>query len=267
MLDWRRRLGYVLAPVLVMLPLAGRAGGDPQQTQPAIKILTSFEKQFDPERGPWRSNTGGGTTRLHATHGSRSLWTVFSHAGAVLWCVRKTLEEDWSGYEKLKVDVFVDGVSVVLTIELRDRDGNRYIIPYYHLRPGPNTVEVDLRGLAEQLDIKRITNIFFRAVRNPAGRNTCYFDSVRLTRGVADTVATDALKVGESPVVAGNLVGNSGFEYGLGGWQFWGRFDFGEYRVGTASGKDPHSGVNCATIKAVGYFPARSSSLQAYIFN
>ena len=247
-------VGYLLATALWGAPLAGQT----PQPDPTVLVLESFERRaIDLERGSWRSNTGGVISQEHATHGRRSLWTTFPRAGAVLWSLPKRLPQDWRGYEKLKADIFVDGSALLLAVQITDEDGARYLIPYYYLRPGANTLEVDLAGVARMLDVSRIASIQFRAVRAPERGNVAYFDNLRLTRGEPETIPAELAQVPESVAVAGNLVKNPGFEYALGGWQFWGRFDWGEYRAAVARSGEAHSGVACASIKSVGYSPGR----------
>jgi len=238
-------------------PLSGqtdKAG----ETGPAVKVFASFEnKQIDLERGAWRGNVGGGTTTEHATYGKRSLWTVFGRAGAVLWGTSRVLVENWSGYEKLKGDFYIDGPPLLLDIQLRDKDGERYTVPNYYLRPGPNTLEIDLTGAAQVLDITHVTDLRFTAVRQPEGSNKTFIDNLRLTRGVPDTVPSELAAATEFASVVNNLVANPSFEYGLNNWQFWGKFDWGEYRAATASRREAHSGVSCASIHCTGYAPGR----------
>ena len=213
---------------------------------------------MDVQRGAWRSNTGGGgTTREHATDGERSLWTTFPRAAAVLWSTTGALAEDWSGYEKLKLDVYLDGSPLILTIQVTDKDGVRYTVPYYYVRPGTNTVEVNLAGAARVVDIGHIANLSLRAARSPEGSNKVYLDNLRLTRGTPDTIPPELATMAEIPSIVGNLVSNPGFEYGLEGWQFWGRFDGGEYQATSASRGEAHTGASCAAIRAVGFNPAR----------
>ncbi len=212
---------------------------------------------MDLQRGAWRSSTGGDTTPDHATDGERSLWTTFSRAGAVLWSTPGALAEDWSGYEKLKMDVYLDGPPLILTIQVVDEDGVRYTVPYYYLRPGTNTVEVDLAGATRVVDIGHIAGLFLRATRSPEGRNKVYLDNLRLTRGTPDTIPAELATMAEIPSIVGNLVSNPGFEYGLEGWQFWGRFDGGEYQATTASRGEAHTGASCAAIRSVGFSPGR----------
>ena len=249
-------LGILLAGMLSgPRPLAGQ----PADARPAIKVLASFERRrMDLERGPWRSNTGGGgVTREHATDGERSLWTTFPRAAAVLWSTTGALAEDWSGYEKLKLDVYLDGSPLILTIQVTDQDGVRYTVPYYYVRPGTNTVEVNLVGAARVVDIGHIASFSLRAARSPEGSNKAYLDNLRLTRGTPDTIPPELATMAEIPSIVGNLVSNPGFEYGLEGWQFWGLFDGGKYQATSASPSEAHTGASCAAIRAVGLSPAR----------
>jgi len=226
--------------------------------KPAVLVLESFERRaIDLERGAWRSSTGGDLSDKHVTHGRRSLWNAFSRTGAVLWCVPGRLAADWSGYEKFKTDVFVEGPPLVLAVELTDEDGNRYLIPHYFLRSGSNTIEVDLAGVAHTLDITHIARLLFRCVRAPRGRNITYFDNLRLTRGEPGTIPAELAQVPPTTAVAGNLVKNPGFEYGLQNWQFWGHFDWGDYRLSLNRTGEAHSGTGCAAIKQVGFTPGR----------
>ncbi|MCK4298365.1 MAG: hypothetical protein KAX80_02465, partial [Planctomycetes bacterium] len=235
-------------------PLAGQSA----DARPAIKVLASFEaRQMNLQRGAWRSNTGGGLIREHATDGERSLWATFSRAGAVLWSTTGALAEDWSGYEKLKMDVYLDGSPLILNLQVVDEDGVRYTVPYYYLRSGANTVEVDLAGATRVVDLGHIASLSLRASRSPEGRNKIYLDNVRLTRGAPDTIPAELATMAEIPSIIGNLVSNPGFEYGLEGWQFWGRFDGGEYQATTASRGEAHTGANCAAIRSVGVSPGR----------
>ncbi len=232
--------------------------GQPDEAGPTVRVLASFENEhISLERGAWRGNVSGGTTTEHATHGQRSLGTAFTRVGAVLWCTSRSLSEDWTGYEKFKADFFVDGPPFVFDILLTDKDGERYTIPNYYLRPGPNTLEVDLIGMAQVLDLSHLTSLRFTVARQPEGSNKTYVDNVRLTRGVPDSVPLELAAVAESTSVVNNLVTNPGFEYGLSNWQFWGEFDWGKYDAGTASRREAHSGVSCATIHCVGYAPGR----------
>jgi hypothetical protein len=249
-------------PLLVMLAPAVR-GAQAPESQPAIKVIGTFEniKDIDLERGAWHSNTGGGISRQHATDGQQSLWTAFSRADAVLASTASGLPNDWSGYEKLCIDAFVEGAPVALTITLTDRNGNRYRVPHYYVRAGANTIEVNLAGAAaaapEALDLAHVVGLAFLCERAPERQNTTFVDNIRLTRGLGDLIPTELANMPEIPVVAGNLVANPGFEYGVTAWQFWGYFDWGEYRVGTAGTADAHTGSSCATITSVGYKPGR----------
>ena len=243
-------LACTLAPVLV---------GQTAATPPAVKVIATFEdmKDIDLERGLWRSNTGGGISREHATDGQQTLWSSFSRDNAVLMSTAGALPEDWTGYEKFWVDAFVQGAPVILTITLNDHSSQSYRVPHYYVRTGANTIEVDLAGAGKVVDLAHMVGLKFVSERSPEGQNTTYFDNIRLVRGMPPVIPTDLASMAEIPVVAGNLVANGGFEYGLQNWQFWGKFDWGNYQAGTAPAGDAHTGTSCATIKSVGFLPGR----------
>ena len=253
---------FLLLALFLVGALASLLVGQTTGTSPAVKVIGTFErmKDIDLERGIWRSNTGGGISRQHATDGQQSLWTGFSRAGAVLASTAAGLPNDWSGYERLCLDAYCEGASIILTITVVDQAGNRYSVPHYYLRAGANIIEVNLAGAAHvdpAVDLTHVTSLALVTERAPEGQNTTFVDNIRLTRGVANLIPTELAKLPEIPVVAGNLVTNSGFEYGLTGWQFWGNFDWGEYRAGTASTGDAHTGSSAATITSVGFKPGR----------
>ncbi len=236
--------------------------GPPADAQEAgqgavVKVLASFEGPVDTERGFWRSNIGTRVSPEHSTHGRQSLLMYFSREDAALWSTTRAFDNDWSDYEKLKIDVFLDGIPLVFSIQLSDQEQNRYSIPFYFLRPGANTIEVNLEGAGQVLDLKQVSKLLLRKTRQTRGRAGCYFDSIRLTRGVADTVPAELTDMTELPRVIGNWVTNPSFEFGLDGWQFWGNFDWGDYRAGTARGRDAHSGTSCATIRSATLYRGR----------
>lgn len=156
-------LACTLAPVLV---------GQTAATPPAVKVMATFEdmKDIDLERGLWRSNTGGGISREHATDGQQTLWSSFSRDNAVLMSTAGALPEDWTGYEKFWVDAFVQGTPVILTITLNDHSSQSYRVPHYYVRTGANTIEVDLAGAGKVVDLAHMVGLKFVSDALPKGR-------------------------------------------------------------------------------------------------
>jgi len=245
--------------VLVMALLMTGAGltAQPAAVKPTVKILTSFEGRAGSGKNAWSSNVPKGVTFKHATHLKQSFWVMLRSTGARVQSPSRLLEADWSGFERLLLDVFVEGSPFALDIEILDQHGSSYLVPAYYLRSGANTIEVDLAGAATELDLTAIDRLLFRVSGGVVADNTAYFDNLRLTVGVPPPVPTHLLEQTSEADVLSNLISNPGFENALAGWQFWGAFEWARYTAGVAGGKEAHSGSQCATIKVADYFRGR----------
>ncbi len=192
---------------------------------------------------------GGATAELsdqHATDGRKSVHLSFPDGRGFL---RLNGPLNWRGWEWLKIDVYNPGDPLTMTFRADDAGGNT-ISSWYHLvRTGQSTLDINIRGLAEGIDISRIAWCHIR-IDPPRGR-ACelYMDSWRLAQGGAE-VWKPKLPPVRRPIKRDptNLLPNPDFELGLQGWGSWGQWDGGQYRFGSGSGKNAYTGRHSVAI-------------------
>jgi len=230
----------VPATVLSVVIVAGLAAGRGGQTG----LVLSFE------RGEEESLVGGAAARRfvhqHATNGTRALRVDLSEPAPILTLHAQRQPFDFSGWEKLKLDVYRDGPPLTVNLRVRDDAGRTYTAWYYLIQPGFQVVEYSILGMSSALDVSRVNSLeFFASERS----GVLYVDNVRLSKGPDD----DSWLLARRPRVKSakggiNLIQNGDFELGLQYWGSWGQWDGGRYLFGSGSGADAVSGAASAAI-------------------
>jgi hypothetical protein len=223
------------------------------------EVLPYEEKplcSFEGELGGWAGEDGVVVAAAleHATAGKVSLKTHFEKAET-----RAAAKGafDFSGWNKLKIDVFNNGEPVTATTTFRDAKNQEYKVWYQYLARGANTLEFSIRGMASAipekgqttpLDVAHIAYIGL-ALEGPKFPDL-FLDNVRLSRGPEPTsVAVVAAPVKTAvEVSADNIIANPDFELGLLQWNTWGRWDGGQYRFGCVGGNVARTGAHAAEI-------------------
>jgi hypothetical protein len=154
-------------------------------------VLSSFERWIETDR--WEgTNCRYGRSAEHATRGRWALRVELrpgQYPGlGLVWPPR-----DWSGYDRLRLDIFVDGSSPLeLRLKVEDQRHNGGLSDRFqrvlHLAPGPHEVDVALRDVeagpeGRRLDLRRVKQMRIFAV-DLAEPRVIFLDDVRLVGGV-----------------------------------------------------------------------------------
>jgi len=159
------------------------------------KLLMDFEQPADFKA--WEFKKASGTpSELHATHGKQSLKIS---ADEYMLCFR--FERDWSGYDALEMDIFVEGDNPVgCSTLIGDADWMKKSSYWnrhngaFNLKPGANTVSFPVNGLYRgeagsrgndlktNINPKEIARIDLGFSRKGAGDGALYIDNLRLVR-------------------------------------------------------------------------------------
>ena len=177
------------------LPSAGRpsapapppaefaAAGPPAPA--GTRVLADFESQGDLDVFAPVEGLAASLTTEHATHGSRAVLLAYpkgaQYPGLKWENPRADGMQDWSGYDRLKADLFnASGRQAQIVIKLKSGNGGQYNHPVVL---GPNearTVEVPLgRARAQGMDLARISYVNF-FVYQPAEETRIFMDYLRL---------------------------------------------------------------------------------------
>lgn len=211
------------------------------------KLLFSFETPAEVQPGQGTAPIAAST--LHATHGEQSLEVRLDREEAGFGVEAPGAGFDFRGARKLLVDVFNEGGPTSLITRVFDAKGQTYVAWYYHLQPGRNTVELDVAGMGHVVDLAAVKRLYFY-VEQPGG--TLYVDNVRLSDSAVEMDETSRPAAPRPRLErAGNVLENGDFELGMAGWHSWGEWDGGEYKFGSGSGANAHSGAASLEISCV----------------
>ena len=212
--------------ILTLLLLAAGMAGAQE------KILCDFENEQEVSYFEWPVKPGE-LTNLHATHGQKCVkiapGTVFSS-----W----KIEKDWSGFDSLEIDFFVDGDDPVGgSITIIDKAGGDYWNRhngFFNLKPGANTISIPVNGLFRgeaggrsnnfngNIDPTTIKRLDF-GLNADAKANGIFVDYMRLTREPRpeNILAFDfgpesqTLFPGFTPISWNTIYGQNGLKAGL----------------------------------------------------
>ncbi|MCS7254367.1 MAG: hypothetical protein RMK18_11985 [Armatimonadota bacterium] len=214
------------------------------QTAQESKLLLSFETAS--EVGRCSGAAGLQIVAQNATDGKHALRVDMTAPAPILIIRSGEKPFDFSGWDKLKLDVHREGDPVNLTLRVYDRKGSQYISWYYFVRSGFNIVEFSIWGMNSAIDVSQVDRLAFFCER-PSG--ALLIDNIRLTRGKDDD---SWLLPKEKPkpllVPPNNIIINGDFELGLQNWGSWGQWDGGLYIFGNGVGEDAYSGLASAAI-------------------
>ncbi|MHC4397051.1 MAG: carbohydrate binding domain-containing protein [Planctomycetota bacterium] len=197
----------------------------------------------------WSSNGPNSLSTDHVTHGTYSMRIDYAPLSLPELAFQYD-SVDVSAYDKIKLDVYLEGTPVVVTAKFyRSGWGDPYRSWYYLIEEGQHTIEYAIHGLASIIDTSQLFRISFRADTAYVGTNqaTIYVDNLRATRGTNDDEWLRNTNPGHPLItVPGNVVGNGDFELGLQGWGSWGTWESGKYIFGSGTGDNAKSGVYSA---------------------
>ena len=202
------------------------------------KLLFSFE-QGDV------SGVSGSAVEASAEHATQG-------AGALKARVEKgsdlrfARQADLTGWDKIKLDAYLEGKPLLVTATFEDSRGGSYTAWYQLIRSGRTTIEYSIGGLATKLDLKSFAAM---TLKTEGQGNVVWIDNVRLSRG-ADDDSWLLAGSGSKPLLTtdANIVPNGDFETGTQGWAAWGEWDGGKYTFGSGKGDDAKSGTASASI-------------------
>jgi hypothetical protein len=232
-------------PMLVVISLGYLVGCRAETITYPPGVLISFESAAEVQSD--QGNARIQAVNEHATQGKKSLEVTLQGPESGFGVEARPQTFDLSGARKLLVDVFREGMPISLTFRVSDAAGKSYTIWYYRLQPGPNTIEMDVAGMAAFVDIKKIKRLYVYA---DEGSGKIFVDHVRLAAEPID-LSTSIVKPTEHPkkVPPGNGLLNGDFEVGLTGWNSWGEWDDGKYFFSSDFGDNACSGL--ASLKII----------------
>ena len=158
----------------------------------SLPLLSSFEHWIETDR--WdATDCQFGRSAEHATLGRFSLRVELlpaSYPGiGLVWP-----PPDWSGYGRLRFDVFVEGATPLdLRLKIEDQAHNGELTDRFqrvlHLLPGPHEIDIPLSDVEQgpegrRLDLRHIGQMRLFAV-DLRERRVFFLDDVRLVSGVA----------------------------------------------------------------------------------
>lgn len=221
--------------------------------QAETKLLRSFETEA--EVSAVATNGAKDLADRHATEGKRALRIRFD-AVAPHFGIPFAPPADFSGYERLKIDTYLAGLPLVLTLRVRDAAGARYASWYHLVNEGRQTIEYSIRGMASKIDVSKVAELHFAAEEKlptasyrvdassaeekvDLGKHSSalFLDHVRLHRGPHDDSWLTPPGAAPQEVQTG-LIANGGFELGLLRWGSWGTWDNGLYFFGCGRGEN-----------------------------
>ncbi len=241
-----------MSRIAILILAAGAAGGAPKQAE--RKLLLSFETEA--EAASVTTNGTKALSTLHATDGRSSIRLAFD-AVAPSFGVPLAPHADFTGYDRLKIDTYLHGLPVVLSLRASDAAGARYTSWYHLVNEGRQTIEFSIQGMASKIDVSRVSELRFWAEDKlptasyrvdasgdpesvDLGRHSSviFLDNVRLHRGPHDD--SWLVSAGTAPAQEADtgLVANGGFEMGLLRWGSWGTWDNGLYFFGCGRGQN-----------------------------
>lgn len=234
------KLWCVMVGLFLCIICLSRAGLRQEQEH---KSLLSFEMAAELEQC---SGANLQIVTQNVTDGKQALRIDLTSPAPVLIIKSGEKPFDFSGWEKLKMDVHREGDPISLILRVHDRKGNRYISWYYLIRPGFNIVEFSVWGMSSAVDVSQIDQLVFYSEK-PSGILTV--DNIRLTRGSDDdSWLLPKEKPKPSVVPQNNLIKNGDFEFGMQHWGSWGEWDGGSYIFGSGIGEDAYSGIASVAI-------------------
>ncbi|MHC4739336.1 MAG: carbohydrate binding domain-containing protein [Planctomycetota bacterium] len=199
----------------------------------------------------WSSNGPNSLSTEHVTDGTYSMRIDYGPLSLPEFEFQYN-SVDVSAYDKIKVDVYLEGTPVVITARFWQSGwAASYRSWYYLIEEGQHTIEYAIPGLASEMDTSQLFIMTFRADTAYVGTNqaTIYVDNLRATRGTNDDEWLRNTDPGHPLIIVpGNVVGNGDFELGLQGWGSWGTWEDGDYIFGSGTGDNAKSGVYAAKI-------------------
>lgn len=226
---------------LVCVIAPNRANPKPAQES---KVLFSFEAASEVGQCSGAANLQ--IVTQNATDGRNALRVDMTAPSPIFIIKSGEKPLNFSGWDKVKLDVHREGEPVNLTLRVYDRKGNQYTSWYYFVHSGFNVVEFSIWGMSGAIDVSQVDRLAFFCER-PSG--ALVIDNIRLTRGEDDD--SWLLPKGEPkpPLVPpNNIIVNGDFELGLQNWGSWGQWDGGLYIFGNGTGEDACSGMASAAI-------------------
>ncbi len=172
-------------PTLSALFLFGVLGCRAETITYPPGILASFESsaEIQPDQGSAKARA----SNEHATHGQQSLEVTLEGEESGFGIEARPQPFQFTGAKKLLIDIYREGMPISLIFRVYDADAKPYSIWYYRLQPGPNTVELDVAGMAAFLDVKRVKRIYAYAEQ---GSGKVFVDNIRLASEPIDLTAT-----------------------------------------------------------------------------
>lgn len=257
-----RYVCWLMFFAMLVIPLGralAREGGDGE-----VRVIASFEDPDVLKR--YYSSGDMALSDRYVTHGENSLKVSYGMVQPSLSVTSGPEAWDFREYEKLKLDVYLEGAPMTVTLRISDSSGKTYTSWYYLIREGHNVLEYSILGMGSVVDISRVNGLRFSSENvyaetyvmdvsdlgsGEGGLRAAilYLDRVRLTRGEEDD--DWLLPEGEaepSLQIPDNVISNGDFELGLFGWGSWGTWESGEYIFGSGMGDDAHSGLASAAI-------------------
>ena len=252
--------------LLMVLVLLGLSAGVLFGQGAEEKLLWGFER--GEEVAAWEANGELAPSAVRTTQGERALRIAFPEVRPTFGLRAGRGPYDFSGYDKLLLDVFLVGTPMVVTFRVTDTAGDTYTSWYYLLREGRHTIEYSVLGMASRVDLSRVDRFWFTAEsslpaatymveQEPTGERVAlgarsavlYLDNVRLHRGPQDDTWLLPPPEAKPPLtVPGNLIENGDFEWGFWNWGSWGTWDSGSYLFERGTGEDAHTGASSAAI-------------------
>ena len=202
----------------------------------------------------WSSNGPNSLSTDHVTDGTYSMRIDYGPLSTPELAFQYN-SVDVSAYDKIKLDVYLEGTPMVVTVKFTESGwAHEYRSWYYLIEEGQHTIEYAIHGLASIIDTSKLFRISFRADIAYLGTNqaTIYVDNLRAVRGTIDDEWLRNTDPGHSLItVPGNVVGNGDFELGLQGWGSWGSWEDADYIFGSGTGDNAKSGVYSAKITCI----------------
>ena len=174
---------------LAILPgcVLAQKGGDGE-----VRLIASFEDPDVLKR--YYSSGDMAISERHVTDGERSLRVSYGMVRPSLSVTSGPQAWDFRGYEKLKLDVYLEGAPMTVTLRVSDSSGKTYTSWYYLIREGRNVLEYAILGMSSVLDVSRVNGLRFSSenaytetyvmdVSDLARAAILYLDRVRITRG------------------------------------------------------------------------------------
>jgi beta-galactosidase GanA len=168
------------------------------------KLVLDFE-----DAATWTSENNSPFAAVpdHATQGAKALKVEYTNKPEWSNVLTQKLEGDWSGFNYLSFDLFLDGDKPVqFGMWIRDKALHKCEANFL-IGPGPNTLTISLDELKKTGELDRSQVVAICLYKNCPEEITCYLDNMRVSENPPKVIEAPPVQMDDTDRVV-----NGGFE-------------------------------------------------------